>query len=314
MGYSDFPNGITSFGIPITNSGNASPWGTRYFLDSATGSDLPNYGTETSKPFATLDYALGKCSENKGDEIHIAPNHSETITGVGGITFDKAGVKVIGHGCYDQRPRFLMDGAATVSCLVTSADVWVENCVFAAGHADINYFALITAKGFHFINCVCEENVATENFKIGLNVSAADNDADGLTVIGCDFNMPDTANLHAVILNKDSVDVKLISNRVIGDFGNTPYAPIYSASTEAHTNIHVVGNFIHNLHNDNAAVGISIANTSSTGFIVKNHVGHQDTAGETPILAGAAGLYCGENYASGVLGTASGYLYPAADS
>ena len=311
MPYSDFPNGITSFGIPIT--GNDSPWGDHWFLDSTNGSDS-NSGTERDKAFATLDYALGKISENNGDTLHIAPGHSETITGAGGITFDKAGVKIVGYGSYDQRPRFLMDGAATVSCLVTSADVWVENCIFAAGHADINYFALITAKGFHFINCVCEENVATENFKIALSVSAADNDADGLTVAGCDFNMPDAANLHAVILNKDSVDVKLLNNRVVGDFGNTPFAPVYSASTEVHTNVHVVGNFIHNLHNADAAVGISIANTSSTGFIVKNHVGHQDAAGETPILAGAAGLYCGENYASGVLGTASGYLYPAADS
>ena len=45
-----------------------------------------------------------------------------------------------------------------------------------------------------------------------------------------------------------------------------------------------------------------------------NHIGAQDTAGDTGILAGAAGLYCGENYQTGVLGTKSGYLYPAADS
>ncbi|NIS17409.1 MAG: hypothetical protein GWN14_27990, partial [candidate division Zixibacteria bacterium] len=79
---------------------------------------------------------------------------------------------------------------------------------------------------------------------------------------------------------------------ITGDFDASPYAPIYSASTEIHKNIVVAGNLIHNQHDGNAAVGISIANTASTGWIVHNHVGHQDAAGETPILAGAAGLYC----------------------
>ena len=146
-----------------------------------------------------------------------------------------------------------------------------------------------------------------------LHAGSSDNDYDGLEIIDCEFIMDDAACVTAIDLLKDSADVKLIGNRITGDFDASPYAPIYSASTEIHKNIVVAHNLIHNAHDGNAAVGISIANTASTGWVVYNHVGHQDADGGTAVLGGAAGLYVGENYVSSVLGVASGYLYPAAD-
>jgi len=77
----------------------------------------------------TLDAALAATVASRGDTIFVTPYHTETITGAGGITLDKAGVSIVGLGNYDARPTFLMDGAAC-SMLVTSADMLLQNCVF----------------------------------------------------------------------------------------------------------------------------------------------------------------------------------------
>lgn len=314
MSLTAYPHGISSFGIPVIGSGTQIPatTGKYFFVDSNTGSNS-NPGTDPEQPLATLDGALTKCRDSKMDVVVLMPGHSETITGAGGITLDKIGVYVVGLGTYDLRPRFLMDGATTVTCLVTAANVTVENCVFAAGHADIVTFATVTAKGCCFKYCKWEDNIATEDFLVGFNVGSADNDSDGFSFLYNDWSTPN-ASTGVIKLLKNQNDVKIIGNTFCVDCSASTFAPIYSPATEVQLNILVADNVIHNVHDGDAAVGISIANTASTGAIVRNLVGHQDAAGETPILAGAAGLFCALNYASGVLGTASGYLYPAADS
>jgi hypothetical protein len=287
--------------------------GKDFYVDSTTGSDTDNNGRTPERAFATLDAALAKCTANKGDRVFILPNHTETITGAGGITLDIAGVDVIGLGRYDARPAFLMDGAATVTALVTAANCSLQNVVLKAGHADIAKAMLITAKGFKLDSVRFEQNATNENWVDVIHVGAADNDCDGLEIVNCEIEQVDAGFVTAIDILKNQNDVKILNNRIIGDFDATPYAPIYAASTEIMLNILVEGNLIHNAHDGNAAVGIAIANTSSTGWIVRNIVGHQDADGSTPILAGAAGLMVAENYVSSVLGTASGYLYPAAD-
>jgi hypothetical protein len=315
MSLTNFPNGITSFGIPIIGSGAQIPatTGKYFFVHSGTGSN-DNSGTTPDSPLATLDNALGKCRDSKMDVIVLMPGHSETITGAGGITLDKIGVYVVGLGTYDLRPRFLMDGGTTVTALITAANCSIENCIFAAGHADVAIWGKVTAKGCKIKNCLFEQNVIDENWVDIIHAGTDDNDYDGLEIIGNEFHVYDDALVTAIDLLKNANDVKIVGNRIVGDFNATPFAPIYCASTEIQLNILVSHNYIHNLHDGDAVVGIAIANTASTGWIVHNLVGHQDAAGDTPILAGAAGLFCGLNYASGVLGTASGYLYPAADS
>lgn len=315
MPMTNYPNGfrfgVSISGLPVLNTYG----GNVYWLDSGhSAASDGNKGTDKDHPFSTLDGAFAKCTDSNGDIIMVAPNHSETITGAGGITCDKADVSVIGLGNYDAAPTFLMDGADTVTCLVTSDNVTLHNLIFKAGHADIAIWGMVTGKGCTIDSCKFWENTSGENWVDGIHAGTEDNDYDGLTISNCELIMNDAACVTAIDLLKNSADVKILNNRIIGDFDASPFAPIYSASTEVHKNILVQGNMVHNAHDGDAAVGISIANTSSTGWIVNNHVGHQDTAGDTAILAGAAGLYCGENYASGVLGTASGFLYPAADS
>lgn len=302
--YNRFPYGLNVGGVNVLNTHPNNI----YWVDSNTGSD-GNPGTHRAK-MASLDGALAKCSANKGDVIVLCPNHSETITGAGGITIDVAGVSIVGLGRYDARPTFLMDGAATVSALVTAANCSISNCRFSAGHADINYCFLITAKGFRLESCLFDEYTTDENWVDVIHVSAADNDADGLEIIDCEINTTDDATVTAIDLLKNINDAKIIGNRITGDFNASPYAPIYMAVAEVPKNIVIKDNLIHNLHDGNAAVGISIACTTATGWMIGNHVYALDVAGETPFLTGATGLYCSQNYYT-YAGTSSGFEYPA---
>ena len=141
MSLTEFPNGITSMGLPIVG-GRYITSGDVHFVDSATGSNATTRGADTDHAFGDFDYSVGQCTANKGDFTFLMPNHAETVTGAGGITLDVAGASFIGLGRYDQRPRMLMDGATTVTMLVTAADCMVKNMVFAAGHSQIAIFAM----------------------------------------------------------------------------------------------------------------------------------------------------------------------------
>jgi hypothetical protein len=311
MGLTHFPNGISSFGMPTFGTSPDVVTGSVFFVDSTTGSNV-NSGTDTSNALATLDKALDKCTADKGDRIYLMPKHSETITGAGGITLDKAGVSIIGLGNYNQRPAFLMDGADTVTCLVTAADVSIENIVFKAGHADVAIWGLITGVGCTIKNCRFVENVATENWVDCIHAGATDNDYDGLKLIGNEFIMNDASCVTAIDLLKNSADVQIIGNKITGDFDATPYAPIYSVSSEIHTNIEIAYNLIHNVHDDNSLAGISVGSTGSTGWMHHNLVYSLDVAGCTPFVSAATGIAVFENYYNYTGSTSSAVLAPAA--
>jgi hypothetical protein len=256
----------------------------------------------------TLDDAIGACTSSRGDTVYVAPGHTETITGAGGITLDKIGINILGLGRYDLRPTFLMDGA-DCSMLVTAANASLENCVFSSGHADLAYLALVTAKGFRFANNYIDENTAAEDWITAIQLGAADNDADGAEIVNNEIVGIGATATGSVVINKNQNDVKIVGNSITGQFGASTYAPIYAPSTEVMINIRVAYNLIHNLHNANAAVGISIANTASTGWVHNNYCYALDVAGGTPFLGGATGIANFENYYT-FEGNKSGYIMP----
>jgi len=316
MGLTQFPNGISSFGIPVMGGGgNAIPitTGTYFFVDDS-GSNA-NDGLDPDHPVATIDYAIGLCTANKYDVIVVMPGHAETISGAGGITADVASVQIIGLGTYDDRPTITMDTAATVSILVTAANVTFQNIVFYADFEDINYCMLITGKGCHIYSCAFEENLDdTHNWVDAINAGATDNDYDGLEIIDCDFRTEDASVVTPIDLLKNSRDVKIIGNRFCGDWDASPYAAVYQATAEIPKNILVKDNLFHNQHDGNGGLCISITATTGTGWVIGNHSGNKVDAGDTAFLVGADGLYAAENYSADVGTQNSGFLYPTADS
>lgn len=78
MGYTNFPNGITSFGIPQLGSGIPTNIGQYLFVDSTNGTD-GNRGESIERPFATIQKAVN--SAKRGSVILVAPGqYDETVT------------------------------------------------------------------------------------------------------------------------------------------------------------------------------------------------------------------------------------------
>ena len=280
-----------------------------YVNSAATGAADTNTGKNPSLPFATLDAAIGACTANQGDTIVVAENHAETITGDGGLALDVAGIRIVGQGWGNQRPRLLMDAAATVTAEITAADVWIENIVFAAGHADIVTCIEIAEAGATLIGVEFEDNAADENFLTPIKcTSTTDNNADNLSVVGCRWISPDAACLEFIEINADLNGARINGNFVVTSGTASPL--VLCATGKDLTGLMLQGNTIQSAM---TAGDLLIDNDTSanTGIVAFNLVGHLDTAAE--VISDCDGVHMFENYASGVV-TASGYLLPAADS
>ena len=93
MGLTHFPNGVSSFGVPVLPGvGSGIYSGDTFFVDSGAGSDS-NLGT-FEKPFGTIDYAVGKCTASNGDTIYVKEGHAEAVTAAGGLDLDVAGITI----------------------------------------------------------------------------------------------------------------------------------------------------------------------------------------------------------------------------
>jgi len=122
----NFPYGIATF-LTALDPGKFLPTGNVFFVDSGTGSDNNDGSLET--PFATIDYAIGKCTASNGDYILVFPGHTETVTS--SITVDVIGVSIVGLGSGKLRPA-LTCNAAIDAMTVTAANVSIHNLYFPA--------------------------------------------------------------------------------------------------------------------------------------------------------------------------------------
>ncbi|MDE2097568.1 MAG: hypothetical protein KGL39_10005 [Patescibacteria group bacterium] len=126
---SNFPGGfsnVTIRGVPLTQS---HP-GQVFWVGNSPASLLPgqiaasdgNPGTFNA-PFATLQYAVSRCIDQRGDIIFLKPGHNEIISGAtpnldgGAITANNlslytAGVAIVGLGFGSLRPTFTFTAAA----------------------------------------------------------------------------------------------------------------------------------------------------------------------------------------------------------
>jgi hypothetical protein len=99
MGWTNFPNGITSFGVPVMGGGDPNVggpiFGNIYYVDGTNGSD-DNPGTHPDEAKATIQAAITlQIAETSslGDVIYIMPgSYAEVLTG------DLTKVQIIGVG------------------------------------------------------------------------------------------------------------------------------------------------------------------------------------------------------------------------
>lgn len=282
--------------------------GKTWYVDSAVG------GADGSSPdtaLATLDSAFAKCVANQGDAIIVMPNHAETITGAGGITHDVAGVSVIGLGFGNQRPRFLMDAGTAVTYLVSAADAYIENLEFASGHSNVVTCFNVTGVNAHIVNCRFRNNTTNEDFLTCIKASGADNTADGLTVIGCDWYTTDTDDAAFITISGSLNSLRVQNNHVVTSSATA--AQMISVATGKLLLDADIG--WNRLINAMTAGELFISNdgTTNTGVIHNNYVGHADvTTTHDPGWDGG-GFRLFENLSTSV-DNLQGVLVPAADT
>lgn len=320
MPASHYPNGfmagVTIRGVPITQ---ASP-GKHFWVSNSSaiqqgqrgGSD-GNKGTFDS-PFATIDYAIGQCTANRGDVIFVKPGHAETLSAAGAIAADVAGVTIIGLGTGSTRPTLTLDTATTTTISVSAANVTFKNIVFTANFADIvSVFTLTTAKFFTLEDCYVKATATNMNFLYVVDTNATTADADGLAIINTKWIEPDLATESMVKMDGTNADVTLENNSVTLGVQNNKPALMTIATGKVVTAGYVVGNKVYRLNTDTATGAILIASDgTNTGIVANNIAQHADTAAELLVTA-TSGWGVFDNKASGVA-AASGYLLPAADS
>ena len=127
MVYTNFPSGVTSFGVPQIGNGLPITSGTYWFVSSVTGSN-GNPGNDASLPFAGLQTAI--TASASGDVIVVMPGHAETVSAAAGITTTgKPGLYIIGQGEGSTRPTFTFSTSTAATFAIASAGVTLANIV-----------------------------------------------------------------------------------------------------------------------------------------------------------------------------------------
>lgn len=245
---SDFPNGfaqgVTIRGLPLTVAHPGKVFwvnGSSVLADKGVGGSDGNPGTY-QKPFATIDYAVGRCTANRGDIIMVMPGHSETISSATSLVLDVAGVAVIGLGAGSDRPDLNFSNTAG-SVEVDAANVTLYNLTFTA---DVS--AVV----------------------VGVNV-----DADYCTIDNCEFNFNATGDDFITTIDADTVTgFSLTNSRLIAEdaAGNAEMVRLDTA----HETV-ISGNYFYGAFSDGAIIGEGAASTNI--LIADNYVYNSDTAG-----------------------------------
>jgi hypothetical protein len=88
MGLTNYPNGISSFGIPVFGGAVPATFGNVYFVDYRNGSD-GNTGKSTTKAFKTLTKAYASVASNGNDLILIDGDSEIVETAMVSITSNR---------------------------------------------------------------------------------------------------------------------------------------------------------------------------------------------------------------------------------
>uniref|UniRef100_A0A6H1ZBT1 Pectate lyase n=1 Tax=viral metagenome TaxID=1070528 RepID=A0A6H1ZBT1_9ZZZZ len=183
----NFPNGVSSFGVPVLGGGNITTTGKFFFVSSATGSDS-NDGLSTDYPFATIEYAIeNHVTASKGDVILVMPGHTETLTST--VTLSADDVSIIGLG---PTPGCSLITTATADIdmfNITGDDCLIENLSFSNTGTLTSTFEMIDVDASRVMIKNCKFDLGNKDKVEGVNLAAAEVDN---VITECQFISPDT--------------------------------------------------------------------------------------------------------------------------
>jgi hypothetical protein len=320
MSLTNYPNGVSSFGVPVVpDESDEIVTGNVYFVCATAkgkwiaGVDDPSYGTIT-KPFASIDYAIGKCTANQGDVIYVLPGHTESVAEAGGIAIDVAGISIIGLGSGSLRPTITLGTADTASITMSAANTTIKNFIFSAHLDNIATCFTVSAKDCTIDKCEFRDESDALHFLSCILTNTTNNGCDGLTVTNCKRSGLAAAATAFISILANEDRVTLTNNLVVdaGATGDVGHFLIMAAKVV--TNAEISHNKLILPACSAIAVGAFMtgSSTTSTGVVHNNYVHLIDTTSAIFCTATLTfGLF--ENYQSGLV-NGSGLLWPAADT
>lgn len=255
--------------------------GSTFFVDGNSGNaaniSTGGQGSSWDLPFANINYAISQCSNDAGDVILVAANHTETIadtndSNVSGTTtdefcVDKAGITIIGMGTGTRRPKITLNGATDACIDVRSPNCTLYNLVFYntqdGNTAMIDVQA--AAVGFKMENCLLYTSAADAEPILHVNLTTGLTD---VTIRGCRFyNVAAGDQALSAICAEGAVTRMVIEDNVFrGDWNEE----LIQADTAQGYDWEIVDNVINNL---DAAYGNAIyLHANTTGVIKGNHI------------------------------------------
>ena len=136
MSLTNFPNGISSFGVPVIGGASMPFTGKHFFVDYVNGSD-GNNGLSVRKAFKTIQKAHDSATAGKNDVIYLigngATNGSTRIDEQ--LVWDKNAVHLVGV-CAPTRvaQRARIAWLSTATKTATMVDFSANGCVIANVH------------------------------------------------------------------------------------------------------------------------------------------------------------------------------------
>ncbi len=273
MPLTNFPHGVSSFGMPQLGSGGIpATTGNVFFVDSGAANAADgNAATSPSSPAATIDGAIGKCTANNGDQIIVMPGHSES--GFGTITMDVAGVSVFGLGQAFTRPQLVYTATTDLVSIVASNCRW-SNIIHVAGVAEVVSGIDISGPGSatateHNEVDHCRWTFSATGFEFAEMMVLGDGGTDSANYCNIHDNWFEAEILDGcgtAILIDDCNFTQIVSNRFSGDF-NTPVI-MADAGSSVCKDFYIVGNHIEN--KDTGTTCIFQMEDATTGIVGGN--------------------------------------------
>jgi len=296
------PRNVNNYGQPLMFGGQQFTTGNVFFVDTGAtlGSDRTagRHGLDPERPFATVDFAIGRCSANNGDVIIVMPGHVETLAAASAWNFDVAGITVIGLGVGADRPTLTFATAAGADIAISAANTRLQNLLLVCNITSQTAMIDIDVDGDGAVIENCEFR---EGSQTGLNFISITGVADDVQILNNKFYAPTAGNMNeAVILSAAITRFKFIGNYVYGDFDE---ACLQNPTSNVCTLMEVRDNNLTNLLAANHAIQLVSA---CTGMATNNHLS-TDAIG-TSFDTGA--LRCANNHWSSSVADVGGSPTP----
>jgi hypothetical protein len=177
----------------------------------------PSNGNKGSylAPFATLDYAIGQCTADRGDIIYVLPGYVDVLSAAADVDVDVDGVSIIGLGSGDKQPLIGFDNAAA-TFEVNADNVSIQGLHFQAQVTTVakGIDVVDGADDFRVQGCrFTTLNLGTDEFNDAIFITTSDR---GIVVDNY-FDMG-TAVAQSAVHFVTCVGLTIENNYVIGDY------------------------------------------------------------------------------------------------